>query len=727
MRFLSFFAVVLLSIAASPVFAQDVDFLFSLADTNHDDAIDRNEAMGFAAMQWSNIDRKNHGSVTAAIINENPNARRLVGSLMPGADGVLTRQAFLAAQTEKFVKADRNGDGVLDVAEFRLYLGIPPAPPQATTVIPAPLFASIADPYPANLPSCEDLGRDPRYGLSGQVGVSSISAKKMLAANNDAAYCRIQFVYNSGLSGPKDGYDLGQSQAIGIRVGLPLRKGDGGDDSGVIGWNGRIENRGSGGCMGNLPSVTVATNGGFAGSSSDGGHGAPYMGFNCGFGVIQAKRELNRGLIRDFSAEHVRWQTLWTKKLVKAYYGQPAKRTYWSGCSQGGREGHIALQSIPEEYDGIAAGAAALYWMRFQMAQAWSGVVIKDKLRSKGKDFTVAQIEQTVKQEVAACDAVDGVNDGVLADPRQCHWSARAAVCGVKGASNDTCLDADQADAFDLIRRGPRNHLGKMIWFPWEPGTTFSNQSDYLLSDSVMQWTLRDLTFKSDAHLYIDKASLERSNDSHGITYEDMATLASQQISDLVDMDNTSIEAAKKSGVKFLAWTGTADRNIPSRNSIKYYRDVAAHFGQNVDDPTLQSWYRLFLYPGVDHCAGGVGPQPGNFYNGPLFHALVNWVEKDQAPSQITARNSDPSGKVTRTRPVCAYPKYAGYSGKGSIDDAANFKCEGNLETKEIVAQDVITPHKKENGSGVVPKLFIAAQPAQSEHTVPKPNVEITK
>lgn len=706
MRLSGLFVLAASVLVAPAAQAQDVDALFALVDGNHDNTIDRAESDAFSELRWAAMDHERKGSVTAEKIASDPQSRLFVGDMMPAAGGTLSHDAFIAGRARRFAAADTDHNGVLDPAEFAAYVGRP-AGSALVSAPPPSLLPSLADAYAAGLPSCEAMVQNPNLGLAGRAGVSSLVARKVRANARDAAYCQVQFVWDSGRSGPKDGYDDGQHQAITIRIGLPLRP----DDGGAVAWNGRIQNIGSGGCMGVLPGVTVATNGGFAGSSTDGGHGAPWLLFNCGFGVIQAKHRLNAGLIRDFSAEHVKWQTLWTKAVVKAYYGQPAKRTYWCGCSQGGREGYIALQTIPQEYDGILAGAGALYWQRFQMAQAWSGVVIKDMLRARGKDLTGNEIARTVNQEIAGCDAADGVRDGVIGDPRTCHWSARAVVCGAAGAPPaGQCLDAGQAAAFDLIRRGPHNSRGEMIWFPWEPGTTFPTETNYLLSDGIMQWAVRDLTFRSDQHLYLDKAALVRSGDRQGITYEDMATLATQQASDVADVSDPALDAAAKSGVKVIAWSGTADRNIQSRNQIKYYRDVAAHLHHRIDSAAFQNWYRLFLYPGVDHCQGGVGPQPGSVYNGPLFRALVNWVENGAAPTSILASRVDPTTGTLRTRPVCAYPMTARYSGTGSTDDARNFTCGGDLETGAVVAADKIATHKRENGTGLIPAAYAGGE-----------------
>ena len=587
------------------------------------------------------------------------------------------------------------------------------------------------------LPKCADLGSNPAYGLAGNPTVTKLAVSVVpvggsvfdprsyappgggpraprppLAAT--IPYCQIDFTFNSGESGLRYGYNAGQSEAIGIRVGLPLRVDDGGR---AQGWNGKIHNIGSGGCMGYLLPVTEITNTGYAGAASDGGHTG--NAGDCGFGLNQSSHTVNAGLLKDFSLDHVIWQTRWPKILTKVYYGKGPERTYWTGCSQGGREGHIVAQAIPEEYDGILAGGSALYWMRFHLAQAWSGLVIKDMLKTKGKTLSAAQIVTATNLAIAACDAEDGVVDGVLGDPRTCRWSATKAICGTSGAPAEHCLDSDQAEAYDIIRKGPRNSKGELIWFPWEADTTFSNVTNHLgLSDRVLKWAVADTTFSSDAHLYMDKAHLEAAKDPLGITYEDMATLASQRVSDLVDTANAKLGWAKASGVKFISWTGTADQRIHPRNSIEYYHRVTEYFGTKVDDPALQSWFRLFLYPGVDHCGYGVGPQPGDSHNGPLFRALVNWVENGVQPDQIIATKYSgttaiPSGAlgpvpnhltgaVVATRPVCPYPKTAVYKGSGSVNEAKNFTCGGNLETVEIVNQDRIAKHKLENGTGLV-------------------------
>ncbi len=550
----------------------------------------------------------------------------------------------------------------------------------------------------AALPNCSQLASDAAFGLKDNPGVTNLSVSAVPSGPGVSnAYCRVEFTYNSGKGGPADGYDVGQKQAIGIRIGLPLRS----DDGGTGAWNRKIQNMGGGGCMGlHYQDVSVATNKGYVGTTTDGGHKGAAT-FDCSFAIISSgplANTLNLGLIRDFAHDHLLWQTRWSKTLTSSYYGKPQTRTYWTGCSQGGREANIIAGQFADEYDGILAGAPALYSSQFQTAQAWSGLVVKDKLKRIGKDLNAAQVQAAVQLEIAACDAMDGVKDGVLGDPRTCQWSAVNAICGKPGAvAPPNCLDADQAAAFDLIRQGPQNSSGRRIWYPWEPGTLVPvNTTSYLVAQSVMQWALANPKWSSDAHLYLDRKALAASGDPLGITYEDMTEFTASRVGPLVDwFDPALLGQARAKGVKMLSWHGTADRNIMSRNSIKYYRELAAGFGKGVSDPDVQSWYRLFLYPGVAHCGGGVGPQPGDQNAGPLFDALVNWVENGAAPERIIAtRNLD--GGVVETRPVCSYPKTAIYQGSGSVHDAASFACGGNLETKQTICSGVVTQYRKQ-------------------------------
>ncbi len=235
-----------------------------------------------------------------------------------------------------------------------------------------------------------------------------------------------------------------------------------------------------------------------------------------------------------------------------------------------------------------------------------------------------------------------------------------------------------------------------------------------------MQWAMRDSLFVSAQHLYIHEAHLRAAHDPLGITCENMATLASKARSDIADMSSPALNAARARGLKLIMWTGTADRNIPPEDTVYDYRQVAAHFGTTVDDPKLCCWMRVLLYPGVAHCADGTGPQPGAVDNGPLSHALVQWVERGIPPPEVLVMEHGPlpqgapppspsrpqRGPVIGHRPVCPYPKAAIYGGTGNAHHAGNWHCGGDLETPTVLKQDRPARHKYENGTGHVPPPY---------------------
>jgi hypothetical protein len=173
--------------------------------------------------------------------------------------------------------------------------------------------------------------------------------------------------------------------------------------------------------------------------------------------------------------------------------------------------------------------------------------------------------------------------------------------------------------------------------------------------------------------------------------YPEVAQAGSRNIADVTDTFD-DLDEFRRSGGKLLTFVGMNDQLIMPRGVLNYYREMASRYGRHdkPDFDRLQKFYRLFRGPGVAHCAGGAGPQPQN-----LFGALVEWVENGVAPERILAQNTS-GGVVTRTRPLCPYPQTAVYNGSGSFDDAANFRCDGNLEKREVVCADVLTRYKRE-------------------------------
>lgn len=520
--------------------------------------------------------------------------------------------------------------------------------------------------------SCAALATDPHGGLAGNPAVKSASSQIVPASGANAAHCQVNIVFGTN-----------PNQNINIRVGLPLNAMDGGTGGVQGAWNGRTQGIGGGGCAGNL-NVTAPVNAGYVGSGTDTGH----AGGDCEPGV-NADGTYNLQFIQDFIRNGIKEQVLFSKRIAARYYGMKPAFNYWNGCSTGGRQGYLLAQELPGELDGILAGAPAIYWTRFQTAQMWGQIAMKDLA---GAPIAAAKLNQASASAVAACDAADGVADGIIDDPRTCKFSATANICGAATAPAANCVTAAEADAIDRIWDGPRNSAGHKIWFGLDRGTALS------ALDGPLPFFLGVTQFRWNEH--------DRAFDPTTVGLDDYPQIAQDGSRNIADVTDTfgDLDAFHRSGGKLLTFVGANDQLIFPRGVINYYRVIASRNGRH-DEPDfdrVQQFYRLFRAPGVAHCGGGNGPQPQN-----LFGALVSWVESGVAPAQILATTVT-AGAVTRSRPLCPYPQTAIYNGSGSTDDAASFHCGGNLETREVVCADVLTQYKHEvhsrpdfDGSGV--------------------------
>jgi hypothetical protein len=507
---------------------------------------------------------------------------------------------------------------------------------------------------------CSQLATEPAGGLVGDPSVKSVTSAIIPASGASSSYCQVNVLWGTS-----------PAENINIRVGLPLNSVDGGSGGVQGAWNGRTQGVGGGGCAGNL-NVTSPVSAGYVGSGTDLGH----TGGNCEPGV-NADGTYDLLFINDFIRTAIQEQVLLSKRVARRYYAMEPAYNYWNGCSTGGRQGYLLAQELPGELDGILANAPAIYWTRFQTAQMWGQIVMKDLV---GGPIAAAKLAQATASAVAACDATDGVLDGIIDDPRTCRFSATANVCGAPTAPATNCLTAAEAAAIDLIWDGPRNLKGNRIWFPLDRGTNLSGlngTNPFALGVTQFHWDEHDLAF--------DWKTVTPE------TYPQVAQDGSRNIADVTDTFG-DLDQFRHDGHKLLTFVGGNDQLIMPRGVIHYYRLQALLVGEEgrPDFERLQTFYRLFRAPGVGHCAGGAGPQPQG-----LFQALVDWVEKGVAPRQILAENVS-GGVVTRSRPLCPYPQTAIYEGSGSVDDASSFTCGGDLETTPVVCGDALTRYKHE-------------------------------
>jgi Tannase and feruloyl esterase len=362
----------------------------------------------------------------------------------------------------------------------------------------------------------------------------------------------------------------------------------------------------------------------------------------------------------DYAYRAVHVTALTAKRLARAYYDAPPARSFFDGCSTGGRQGLISAQRFPEDFDGIIVGAPVLdfvgtmvHYSKMQQALA-SSPLSEDKVKLLA--------EQVYKK----CDAVDSATDGLITDPRACKFDPTAELPRCAAASAGGCLsDGDVAtlkaiygdvvvngkpvfpgfpigaEAFAITPAGSRSG--------WDPWIIRSGQPSvsYLFSETFFKYmatpgTELDVkTFDADR----DLAKLER-------------------ISTLLNATNPDVSAFRKRGGKILMYFGWADAGLNPLMGLEYYERVQATMG-----PQTSEFFRLFMMPGVFHCAGGVGP---DFVD--TLTPLVDWVERGIAPDRIVASQRD-GAKTKRTRPLCPHPMVAKYAGTGSLDDAASFTC----------------------------------------------------
>jgi hypothetical protein len=592
------------------------------------------------------------------------------------------------------------------------------------------------------------------------------------SAKVPVAYCLVVLSYSSTPANDPT------PQNITIYVGLPLNSMDGGTTGATVNpplnfttvegnWNGRTEGEGGGGCTGNTNvNATGAVANGFVGSGTDGGHGNPTDDptNTCDQGVLSLGH-LNKQYIADWVYHGPQQEILWSKKVANLYYGRAPLYNYWNGCSTGGHQGYALAQTLAGELDGILASAPAMYWTRFQTAQMWGQIAMFDIAQEVIPAGKLAAVQNAA---IAACDKNDGVQDGIIDDPRTCTFNAKANVCGQPGApAAPNCLTPTEANAVNVMWDGPRNDSSERIWFPIDRGTDFTfwdGNVPFGLAPVQFGWDLENPAYYNAGSFpgsypgFWGNVALNSTTQPPGAvtTYAAVAQAGSNNVADLTDTFD-DLDAFKASGAKMITFVGANDGLIMPRGVINYYRVMAERYAErdrlfaaisadafdhNPSDRYrgIQKFYRLFHVPGVSHCGLGIlnhsslGPWP---QNGADFNAVVNWVEKDIAPNQVIGTGNTaapafiPGSPTTLTRPLCPYPQTAVYNGSGNVNDAANWQCGGDLERnipvgtplsgppgQRVACYDVLARYKHEakgpldfEGSGVDPAICQADGP----------------
>lgn len=426
-----------------------------------------------------------------------------------------------------------------------------------------------------------------------------------------------------------------------------------------VAWNGRFQGVGGGGfaCTVGFGPLAGAARGGYSTATTDCAHTRP--GFDGSF-ALTADGELNAPLIRRFASTGIHGMTVVAKALTTAFYRRPAAYSYFNGCSTGGRQGLMEAQRYPGDYDGVLAGAPAINWTRFIPAEIWPQLVMQEA----GNVLPPCKLAAFTQAAVTACDARDGVTDGVIGDPVRCRWNPADLVGTATACGTVTAADAAVVAA---IRRGPVTRAGRPLWFGLTPGTDFAGLArTATVGDTTVQlpfpiavswlgtWLQRNPAW--------DWTTLTRAQ------FERLFRQSVREFSGVIATDDPDLSAFARHGGKVLLWHGLSDSLIFPQGTVHYYERVQDAMG---GPARTARFARLFLAPGAEHCRQGAGPAPTD----PLA-ALVAWVERGRAPATLRADLVDPAtGAVTRSRILCPYPAQARWTGRGSTDDARNFAC----------------------------------------------------
>lgn len=424
----------------------------------------------------------------------------------------------------------------------------------------------------------------------------------------------------------------------------------------VSGWNGKFEGVGNGGWAGHLKEqeptgdlmqllsylgMVNAVLHGYAAAATDTGHVGDEVDASFALGHPEK--------VVDFAQRAVHQMTTTAKAFVTAFYAQSASRAYWYGCSTGGQQGLMEAQKFPADYDAIAAGAPANYWTHLMAGDVW---LAQATHATPASEIPPTKYPIIHKAALEACDASDGVRDGVITDPTACRFDPGVLLC--KEGDVADCLTAPQVEAARKIYAGARNlRTGEQVFPGLEPGSEM--QWDVMAGSPeppIVASFFKYLVFKDPAWNF------------RTLNFDRDVARADAAEAKILNATNPDLDGFTARGGKLLLYHGWSDGLIAPRNTVNYYASVLDRLrARNSPDSV-----RLFMIPGMGHCGDGDGPHQFD-----QVGVLDEWVNTGKAPERIVV-TAHRQGRTT-TRPLCAYPRVAAYSGHGSSDDAANFAC----------------------------------------------------
>ncbi len=442
-------------------------------------------------------------------------------------------------------------------------------------------------------------------------------------------------------------------------------------------WNGRFRGQGNGGFAGEISYELMGLSviDGYATAGTDTGHHASFIDASWANGHPEK--------IADFGYRAVHLMTLRSKELVAAYYGTPAKHSYFAACSDGGREALIEAQRFPTDYDGILAGAPAYNWTALVTNGLYNSQI---QMATPGSYIPPSKLAAISSAVLAACDAPgkaqDGVSDGILTDPSACEFKPSTLLC--KAGDSDSCLTAPQVKTLERLYAGAQTSSGHQIFPGYAPG----GEAD---PGGWKVWVTGAAPDRSLAYGFANGfftnmvySGAAKPFDVKTASIDEAFVTAIRSTASPINATNPDIKPFLARGGKLILYHGWSDAAISPYSTIDYYEQLLAITGKE----NTESSVRFYLTPGMDHCTGGPGPDSfGQFgwlpTRGPddpkrdAYLALEQWVEGGMAPAEIIATKyaGELSSDVKMTRPLCPYPQVAKYKGTGDTSVAASFSC----------------------------------------------------
>ena len=445
-------------------------------------------------------------------------------------------------------------------------------------------------------------------------------------------------------------------------------------------WNGKFVMGGGGGFVGSVVNAaedfpgTSALQRGYATVGTDTGHQGHSLDASWALDNLERLVSFGHQAVHRTAAN--------SKALIEAYYAQEVSRSYFVGCSRGGGQALMEAQRYPDDFDGIYAGAPAYSWTH-ELGAKWvriAQLMYPNPARIAEPVIGPDALKLIGDAVMAQCDALDGLEDGVLNDPRQCDFDVSSLACGTTRVNE--CLSLEQVAAAEAIY-GDLEIDGKVI-----PGTPVGAE----LPGSPLGWEMwftggheprEELGFHAGADTGEFPAPAVPNgswafgtgvlryflyNDPDwsyvGYDFSDFTEKAAR-VAPTLNADDPDLSAFRARGGKLIIDNGWMDGSMSAYGTIKYYESVLDH------DPTAREDVRLFVRPGVTHCMGGPGPDGTDY-----LAAIDGWVERDEAPEQLPALYRDPLGQPTGGgRILCAYPKIVTYDGKGDPREPSSFSC----------------------------------------------------